>query len=407
MVEQLKYIGTLGEWSAAAVSAMTLALALLLGLLGYVIIFKVLLRFAARPDTSLHQTLVQRWRHPAKLLLPLLAALLILPSLHFPWQLVSLLQHLGSLALVAAVAWLLAASVLGFQDLVLRRYDVTSSDNLKARAVSTQVNVLVKITMVLILVIAGSTMLMTFDKVRQVGMSLLASAGVVGLIAGFAAQRSLATLFAGIQIAVTQPIRIDDVVVVEGEWGRVEEITLTYVVVCIWDLRRLVLPITYFLEKPFQNWTRVSAAMLGTVTLHCDYRVPLEAVRAELDRILAGTDLWDGKASGLVVVEATDKTVVLRAMVSSKNSGDGWDLRCHVREKLIEFLQSVYPDCLPRVRADVATLPNRVQQTAQSSSDERRFPVRDNFSKDSASVEHDLLHGSKGGNHAGHNQYRP
>ena len=186
------------------------------------------------------------------------------------------------------------------QELVLLRYDVTASDNLKARAVSTQVNVLVKIVMVLILIIAGATMLMTFDKVRQVGVSLLASAGIAGVIIGFAAQRSLATLIAGIQIAITQPIRLDDVVIVEGEWGRIEEITLTYVVVCIWDLRRLVLPITYFLEKPFQNWTRVSADLLGTVTLHCDYRVPVAAVRAELESILAGTRPlgWQGLRPG-------------------------------------------------------------------------------------------------------------
>lgn len=142
----------------------------------------------------------------------------------------------------------------------------------------------------------------------------------------------------------------------EGEWGRIEEITLTYVAVCIWDLRRLVLPITYFLEKPFQNWTRVSADLLGTVTLHCDYRVPVAAVRAELERILADTELWDGKASGMVVLDATDKTIVLRALVSAKNSGDAWDLRCHVREKLVEFLQREYPDCLPRVRAEVESL---------------------------------------------------
>jgi small-conductance mechanosensitive channel len=357
-MEQLRHFGNLGEWPAAAVSTVTLAGAVLIGLLGYVILFKGLLRFAARPDTSLHQTLVHRWRHPAKLLLPLLAVLLTLPSMRFPGELTELLQHLGSLALIVAIAWLLAATILGLKELVLLRYDVTASDNLKARAVSTQVNVLVKIVMVLIFVLAGATMLMTFDRVRQVGMSLLASAGIAGVIVAFAAQRSLATLIAGIQIAITQPIRLDDVVIVEGEWGRIEEITLTYVVVCIWDLRRLVLPITYFLEKSFQNWTRVSADLLGTVTLHCDYRVPVAAVRAELENILAGTDLWDGKASGLVVLDATDKTVVLRALVSTKNSGDGWDLRCHVREKLVEFLQREYPDCLPRVRAEIESPAN-------------------------------------------------
>ena len=354
-------IGSLGEWPAAAVSTSTLVAVALIGLLGYVIIFKALFRFATRPDTFLQKSLIMRWRHPAKLLLPLLAVLLTLPSLQFPGELTELLQHLGSLAMIAAIAWLLAATILGLQEQVLLRYDVTASDNLKARAVSTQVNILVKIVMVLILIIAGATMLMTFDKVRQVGMSLLASAGIAGVIIGFAAQRSLATLIAGIQIAITQPIRLDDVVIVEGEWGRIEEITLTYVVVCIWDLRRLVLPITYFLEKPFQNWTRVSADLLGTVTLHCDYRVPVAAVRAELESILAGTDLWDGKVSGLVVLDATDKTVILRALVSTKNSGDGWDLRCHVREKLVEFLQREYPDCLPRIRAEVESLSNEIQ----------------------------------------------
>lgn len=355
-MEWIHQLGKIGEWPDTAISAFALSIAILLGLLGYGILFKVLLRLVARPDSSLQRALVQRWRHPAKLLLPLLAVLLILPSLQFSEKLAAILQHMGGLSLIATIAWFLSATIYGLQELVLQRYDVTASDNLKARAVSTQVNVLIKIAMVLILIIAGATMLMTFDKVRQVGMSLLASAGIAGIIIGFAAQRSLATFIAGIQIAITQPIRLDDVVVVEGEWGRIEEITLTYVVVCIWDLRRLVLPITYFLEKPFQNWTRVSADLLGTVTLHCDYRVPVAAVRAELERILEGNKLWDGKVCGLVVLDANDRTVVLRALVSTRNSGEGWDLRCHVREKLVEFLQREYPDCLPRVRAEMESL---------------------------------------------------
>lgn len=350
---RIQQMVNINEWSDAAFSSLALTAAVLIGLLAYVIIFKVLLRLVERQDTAILLTLVRRWRKPAKVLLPLLAVLLALPSLQFPEKLTAFLQHLSGLGLIASVAWLLSATIYGLQELVLQRYDVTASDNLTARAVSTQVNVLIKIAMVLIFIIAGATMLMTFDKVRQVGMSMLASAGIAGIIIGFAAQRSLATLIAGIQIAITQPIRLDDVVIVEGEWGRIEEITLTYVVVCIWDLRRLVLPITYFLEKPFQNWTRVSADLLGTVTLHCDYRVPVAAVRTELQSILEGSNLWDGKASGLVVVDATDKTVVLRAMVSAKNSGDAWDLRCHVREKLVEFLQREYPDCLPRVRAEL------------------------------------------------------
>ncbi len=355
-MDWIRHFNGLSEWPAVTVSLLALAVAVLIGLLGYAILFKVLLRFAARPDSALQQSLVRRWRHPSKMLLPLLAVLLILPSLRFPVELAELLRHLGSLALIGAVAWLMTSTIFGLRELVLQRYDITASDNLKARAVSTQVNVLVKIAVVLILILAGATMLMTFDKVRQVGVSVLASAGVIGIIVGFAAQRSLATLLAGIQIAITQPIRLDDVVIVEGEWGRIEEITLTYVVVCIWDLRRLVLPITYFLEKPFQNWTRVSADLLGTVTLHCDYRVPVAAVRAELQNILAGNDLWDGKSSGLIVLDATDRTVVLRALVSARDSGKAWDLRCHVREKLVEFLQREYPDCLPRLRAEVENL---------------------------------------------------
>jgi len=358
-MELSQFFRVLNELPPAVFSILILVAAILLGLIGYVVLFKVLLRFAARANTSLHQSLVHRWRSPAKLLLPLAVVLLTLPSLQLPAGLASILQHTGSLSLIAVIAWLLAATILGLQELLLRRYDITTTNNLKARTVSTQVSVLVKIVMVLIFIIAGATMLMTFDRVRQLGMSLLASAGIVGIIIGFAAQRTLATFIAGIQIAITQPIRLDDVVVVEGEWGRIEEITLTYVVVCIWDLRRLILPITYFLEKPFQNWTRVSADLLGAVTLHCDYRMPVAAIRAELERILAGNELWDGKVCGLVVVDANDKTVVLRALVSTKNSGDGWDLRCHVREKLIEFIQREYPDCLPRLRAgmDVASKP--------------------------------------------------
>ena len=359
-MELFQNFGSLGEVPVAVVSAASLMGAILLGLLGYIILFKVLLRLAARPDTPMLQTLVLRWRNPAKLLLPLLVVLMAVPTLQFADGVATLLQHLCSLTLIFGIAWLLASTILGMQEMVLLRYDITAIDNLKARAVSTQVNILVKIVMVLIFIIAGATMLMTFDKVRQVGVSLLASAGIAGIIIGFAAQRSLTTLIAGIQIAITQPIRLDDVVTVEGEWGRIEEINLTYVVICLWDLRRLVVPITYFLEKPFQNWTRDSSELIGTVTMHCDYRVPVAAVRAELESILAGTDLWDGKASGLIVLDATEKTVVLRALVSAKNSGEAWDLRCHVREKLVEFLQLEYPDCLPRERSEMEVHSNGI-----------------------------------------------
>ncbi len=194
---------------------------------------------------------------------------------------------------------------------------------------------------------------MTFEKIRQLGVSIMASAGVIGIIAGFAAQKSIATLFAGIQIAITQPIRLDDVVIVENEWGWIEEITLTYVVVRIWDLRRLVLPITYFIERPFQNWTRVSADILGTVFLYMDYTVPVRVIREELQKIVKGSDLWDGKVCGVQVTDATQQTVEVRALVSAVDSSKAWDLRCLVREKLLEFLQNKYPDSLPKTRVEL------------------------------------------------------
>ena len=210
--------------------------------------------------------------------------------------------------------------------------------------------VLKKIAVAVIALFAIASMLMVFQPVRQFGTAMIASAGVAGIVIGFAAQKSLATLLAGIQIAMTQPIRIDDVVIVEGEWGRIEEITLTYVVVCIWDLRRLVVPITYFIEKPFQNWTRTSAEILGTVFLQVDYDVPVDAVRQEFTRILEASPLWDRKVKVLQVTDAKDRTLELRALASSSDAGKSFDLRCEVREKLVAFIQTNYPDSLPRVR---------------------------------------------------------
>jgi small-conductance mechanosensitive channel len=207
---------------------------------------------------------------------------------------------------------------------------------------------------VVIILFTTASMLMVFDAVRQLGTSILASAGVAGIIVGFAAQRSIATVLAGFQIAMTQPIRLDDVVIVENEWGRIEEITLTYVVVLIWDQRRLIVPINYFIEKPFQNWTRISADLLGTVYLYTDYTVPVSALREELDRILAGTKLWDGRVKGIQVTDAKENVLEVRVLVSAADASAAWDLRCLVREKLVDFLQRTHPDSLPRTRAEVS-----------------------------------------------------
>jgi small-conductance mechanosensitive channel len=230
---------------------------------------------------------------------------------------------------------------------------VNVSDNLRARAIHTQFGIVRKIAIVVIGVFALATVLMSFEEFRQLGAGILASAGLAGLVIGFAAQKTLGNLLAGIQIAITQPIRIDDVVVVEGEWGRIEEITLTYVVVRIWDLRRLVLPIGYFLEQPFQNWTRVSADVLGTVYLVVDYTVPVDEIRAQLERIVRESNLWDRKVCGVQVTGASEHGIEVRALVSAADSSKAWDLRCEVREKLIAFLQQNYPGSLPRVRAEI------------------------------------------------------
>jgi small-conductance mechanosensitive channel len=251
------------------------------------------------------------------------------------------------------VAFLLFQLVEGAGAFVLSQYAMDGADNLQARKVYTQVTVLKKLSMAVIGIFTLASMLMVFESVRQFGTSILASAGIAGIIIGFAAQRSISTLLAGFQIALTQPIRIDDVVIVENEWGRVEDISLTYVTVRIWDLRRLIVPIGYFIERPFQNWTRTSADILGTVFLHVDYTVPLQPLREELDRILAASPLWDGKVKVLQVTDAKPQTLELRALASAADASAAWDLRCEIREKLIAFLQAHYPASLPRVRAEL------------------------------------------------------
>lgn len=288
---------------------------------------------------------------PLRILVMLGALGVILPVMGWPSDLAGLLRHVLALGMIGVCAWLLINTTLVGRTLVLRRYDITVADNLRARSMRTQVTMLLRVVWVLICVLAVACMLMTFERIRQLGISLLASAGLIGIVAGFAAQKSLATLVAGIQLAITQPIRLDDVVVIEGEWGRIEEITLTYVVVRIWDERRLVVPISRFLEQPFQNWTRTSAQILGTVFLWTDYTIPIAALRKELKRVVAASPLWDGRVCLLQVTDAGERTLQLRALVSASDSGKCWDLRCDVREKLVDYVQQNHPGALPRLRA--------------------------------------------------------
>ena len=287
----------------------------------------------------------------------MLGLILALPTLDFSPAVQAVMRNLASLLLIGVVAFVLFRLVQTGEALLLQRYRLDGSDNLEARKVYTQVRVLGRVGKAIIAVFALASMLMVFDSVRQFGTSILASAGIAGIIVGFAAQRSIGMLLAGFQIALTQPIRLDDVVIVENEWGRIEDITLTYVVVRLWDQRRLVVPITHFIERPFQNWTRNSSDLLGSVFLHVDYTAPLGPLREELDRILAASPHWDGKVKVLQVTDARERTLELRVLASAPDALSTWNLRCEIREKLVAFLQARCPECLPRVRAELLPLP--------------------------------------------------
>ncbi len=323
------------------------------GLLAHQLLFWITSGLLRRTESDWATILLRKIRRPFGVLMPLIALLFLLPLTAPAPGLAAFLKSPLSLAIIGAVAWILIRLAAGLEAIALTYYRIDVEDNLRARRINTQITMLKRITIAVIGVIAFASMLMVFDKVRQLGTSILASAGIVGVIVGFAAQRSIATLLAGLQIAITQPIRLDDVVVVENEWGRVEEITLTYVVVRIWDQRRLVLPMTYFIEKPFQNWTRTSADILGTVFLYADYSIPVQAIRDKLSSIVKESELWDGRVCTLQVTNASERTVELRALMSARNASDAWSLRCQVREELISYIQQEFPSSLPKLRAEV------------------------------------------------------
>ncbi len=247
-------------------------------------------------------------------------------------------------------AWILIEITRAIRILFLKKFDISQEDNLRSRKVLTHISLLEKVIIFVIVLFAIGIILLSFDSIRKIGIGLFASAGVAGIIIGLSAQKVVGTLLAGVQIAVTQPFRIDDAVLVENEWGWIEEINLTYVVVRIWDKRRLVLPTTYFLEKPFQNWTRTSAEILGSVFLYVDYTISFQALRDELTRLLHETTLWDKKVNVLQVTDSKESTIEIRILVSAKNSPTAWDLRVFIREKMIEFIQKNYPESLPRTR---------------------------------------------------------
>lgn len=286
--------------------------------------------------------------------IPLLLVQMVLRAAPDDLRGVMPLQHLSAVLFILAMTWLLINAARGVGDAIELRHPINVVDNLAARTIRTQTRVLVRTAMVVILVVGLAAVLMSFPSVRTVGASLLASAGVIGLAIGMAAKPVLGNLIAGVQIALTQPIRIDDVLIVEGEWGRVEEITGSYVVLRIWDRRRMVIPLQWFIEHPFQNWTRKSADLIGSVFWWVDYGLPLEPVRAEIRRLCEQVpQWWDGEVAVLQVVDSSERSMQLRALMTARNSGDAWDLRCHIRAGVIEFIQREYPQYLPRLRTDL------------------------------------------------------
>jgi small-conductance mechanosensitive channel len=324
-------------------------------LVGHFLVFKTLRRIAQRAGGVIADSLIRHCYRPAQWTVVVLVIRVALSGV-FPEDISAGVSQIIGLFLVGVVSWLLISTVFVLEDFVVHRFEVGVKDNLKARKIHTQFRVLKRIAIITIGVMALASMLMTFPKVGQFGATILASAGIIGIVVGMAAQRTIGAFIAGLQIAFTQPIRVDDVVIVENEWGRIEEITLTYVVVRIWDLRRLIVPMTYFIEKPFQNWTRVSADILGTVFLYVDYTVPIDSIREELHRVLKESPSWDGKVCVLQVTNTSERTVELRALMSAADASASWNLRCEVREKLIEFIKTQYPQALPRLRAELHEL---------------------------------------------------
>lgn len=310
------------------------------------------LKELARPSASLwDDVLLGVVGRALRVLVPVLGGLWALPLIGFPPAVSDWVRTGSGLLVIGAIGSFLIQGVRIIQEMVLSRFDITQPDNLAARKVHTQVKVLARVLYVMISVLTIASALMLFEEVRRLGTTLLASAGVVGIILGFAAQRTVANLFAGFQLALTQPIRVDDVVIVEGEWGRIEEITLTYVVVRIWDDRRLIVPLSYFIERPFQNWTRTTAEILGSVFVWVDYSVPVHELREAVRKIVESCPDWDRRFWNLQVTEATDRAVQLRVLATAADASKAWNLRCEIREKLIAHLQLHYPHCLPRVRA--------------------------------------------------------
>jgi len=318
---------------------------LILGFLGSYLAFRKWIP----PNVDMRQRFVK----PMTGILFLIGLEIIIPFLDLQGKVLSHLQNLVQIMLIIFCAFALTRVIYLVKFSLFSRLDISRPDNLRERKMRTQFQFVEKLILGFLYFVAIALILMNFDGARRLGSSLIASAGLAGIVLGFAAQKSLGDLIAGFQIAFTQPIRIDDVVIVENEWGRIEEITFTYVVIRIWDKRTLVVPITYFLEKPFQNWTRATADLVGTVMIYVDYSMPLEPLRREFKRILENNPMWDGRIAGVQITDCTNTEMQVRFIMGARNASDSFDLRCSVRESLIVFVQRDFPRHFPEKRVNV------------------------------------------------------
>jgi small-conductance mechanosensitive channel len=333
--------------AACLIFAISIVAALLVARLGDI----VLRRVFAVGHPYLYSLLL-RLEGPLRLALVLLALNIATATAPLDPDVAAILGYPLRVAFIAMIGWMMLSAVNIVADIYLRRFDIAAADNLLARKQVTQVRILKGAVNTLIITVTVAVALMTFDAVRQFGVSLFASAGIAGIIVGFAARPMLSNLIAGLQLAITQPIRLDDAVIVENEWGWIEEITATYVVVRLWDWRRLIVPLTYFIEKPFQNWTRESASLIGVVMLRVDFSAPIERIRAKAEELVRASKLWDGRVFNVQVTDADHRTMEIRVLASAATSGTTFDLRCELREKLIAFLVGDHPQALPRGREE-------------------------------------------------------
>lgn len=318
------------------------------------VVIELSLRAATKRGRGAYwRPMVARTVRPLFFVLLLLAFSFVRPAVGLEEVFDERARHLLSVLLIASITWLIVAAINSFDDVILSWHDVSATDNRHARRVHTQTRVLSRTATIIVGMLGIAAIIMTFPNVRQIGTSIFASAGVAGLVIGLAAQPTVASIIAGLQIALTQTLNIDDVVIVQGEWGRIEEINSSYVVVRIWDQRRLVVPIRWFIDNPFENWTRTTSELLGTIFVYADHTLPAQELREELKRICESCEEWDGRVCVLQVTDTTERTVQFRALVSARDSPTLWDLRVRVREKLIEYLQQEHPGSLPRVRASL------------------------------------------------------